>query len=63
MYFLYSVVTAVGTILLAPYVLLSRVRRKKYLPNLTGRMGLKFPPELAVNGGSPSPLFGCMLSQ
>ncbi|PYU25645.1 MAG: 3-deoxy-D-manno-octulosonic acid transferase [Acidobacteria bacterium] len=52
MYFLYSLITAVGTILLAPYVLLSRVRRKKYLPNLSERVGLKFPPELATHGGT-----------
>lgn len=51
MYFLYSLITALGTILLAPYVLLSSVRRKKYLPNLSERLGLKFPPELAANEG------------
>jgi len=51
MYFLYSLITALGTILLTPYVLLSSVRRKKYLPNLPERLGLKFPPELAANEG------------
>src|SRR5260370_38907650 len=54
MYFLYSLVTVVGTILLTPYVLLSKVRREKYLPNLRERLGLKFPAELAVDGRSPS---------
>src|SRR6266704_1390439 len=51
MYFLYSLITAVGAILLTPYVLLSGVRRRKYLPNFSQRVGLKFPPELAANGG------------
>lgn len=54
MYLLYSLVTAVGTILLTPYVLLSKVRREKYLPNLRERLGLSFPPELACNGPRPS---------
>lgn len=54
MYLLYSLVTAVGTILLTPYVLLSKVRREKYLPNLRERLGLRFPPELAGNGPRPS---------
>jgi len=54
MYFLYSLITAVGTILLTPYVLLSSVRRKKYLPNLPERLGLKFPPELSANGSRAS---------
>jgi 3-deoxy-D-manno-octulosonic-acid transferase len=51
MYFLYSLITAVGAILLTPYVLLSKVRRKKYLPHLPERLGLRFPPELAADGG------------
>src|SRR5260370_27778876 len=54
MYFLYSLVTVVGTILLTPYVLLSKVRREKYLPTLRERLGLTFPAELAVDGRSPS---------
>jgi 3-deoxy-D-manno-octulosonic-acid transferase len=54
MYFLYSLITAFGAILLTPYVLLSNVRRKKYLPNLSERLGLKFPPEIAANGGRAS---------
>ena len=54
MYFLYSLITAVGTTLLTPYVLLSRARREKYLPNLRERLALKFPAEL-TNGSRPSP--------
>ena len=54
MYFLYSLITAIGTILLTPYVLLSKVRREKYLPNLRERMGLRFPAELLANGRRPS---------
>jgi 3-deoxy-D-manno-octulosonic-acid transferase len=54
MYFLYSLITAIGTILLTPYVLLSKVRREKYLPNLRERMGLRFPGELLANGRRPS---------
>ena len=50
MYFLYSLITAFGTILLTPYVLLSSARRKKYLLNLQERLGLKFPAELSVHG-------------
>ena len=51
MYFLYSLITAAGTILLTPYVLLSKVRRQKYLPNLAERLGLKFPAEIAAKSG------------
>ena len=54
MYFLYSLITAVGTLLLTPYVLLNRARREKYLPNLRERLALKFPGEFA-NGSCPSP--------
>lgn len=52
MYLLYSLITAVGAILLTPYVLLSKVRRTKYLPNLPERLALRFPGELASNGCS-----------
>jgi 3-deoxy-D-manno-octulosonic-acid transferase len=52
MYFLYSLITAAGTILLTPYVLLSKVRRQKYLPNLSERLGLKFPAAIAANSGA-----------
>jgi 3-deoxy-D-manno-octulosonic-acid transferase len=48
MYFLYSLITALGAILVTPFVLLSGARRKKYLPNLSERLGLKVPPELAA---------------
>ena len=54
MYFLYSLITALGVVLLTPYVLLSSVRRKKYLPNLSERLGLRFPAELPAVGRSPS---------
>jgi 3-deoxy-D-manno-octulosonic-acid transferase len=46
MYFLYSVMTATGLILLAPYFLLRGLRRDKNLRNLPERLGLRFPPEL-----------------
>jgi 3-deoxy-D-manno-octulosonic-acid transferase len=48
MYFLYSLISALGVAVLAPYVLFSTVRRKKYLPSLSERLSLKFPPELAA---------------
>ena len=54
MYFLYSLITALGVVLLTPYVLLSAVRRKKYLPNLSERLGLKFPSELEAGDGASS---------
>src|SRR5437868_6223704 len=54
MYFLYSLITALGVALLAPYVLLSTTRRKKYLPNLSERLSLKFSPELAATGNDSS---------
>jgi len=54
MYFLYSLITALGVVLVTPYVLLSSVRRKKYLPNLSERLGLRFPAELPAVGRSPS---------
>src|SRR5579863_8069310 len=54
MYFLYSLITGLGTILLTPYVLVSKVRRKKYLPNLPERLGRRFPAELTQNGSPDS---------
>lgn len=39
MYFLYSVVTAIGMVLLAPYFVLQGLRRGKYLWNVRERMG------------------------
>jgi len=50
MYFIYSLITAVSAVLLTPYVLVSKARRGKYLPSLSERLGLKFPPELAAPG-------------
>jgi 3-deoxy-D-manno-octulosonic-acid transferase len=47
MYFLYSVFTAIGLLLLAPYFLVRGLRRGKNLRNLPERLGLRFPPELA----------------
>jgi 3-deoxy-D-manno-octulosonic-acid transferase len=50
MYFLYSLITGITTILLIPYIFVSGARRKKYLPNLADRLALKFPPELRADG-------------
>ena len=47
MYFLYSVFTTAGLLLLAPYFLVRGLRRGKNLRNLPERLGLRFPPELA----------------
>src|SRR5215469_12379592 len=47
MYFLYSLVTAIAAVLLVPWVLVSSARRKKYLPNLRERLGLKLSPQLS----------------
>jgi 3-deoxy-D-manno-octulosonic-acid transferase len=54
MYFLYNLITVLGTILLTPYVLLSKVRRQRYLPSLSERLSLKFAPELTANGARAS---------
>jgi len=51
MYFLYSLITAAGMILLTPYVLLSKARRNKYLPSLRERLAIRLPAELAAHGG------------
>jgi 3-deoxy-D-manno-octulosonic-acid transferase len=51
MYFFYSLITAAGMILLTPYVLVSKVRRQKYLPNLPERLARRFPAELAPRRG------------
>ena len=55
MYFLYSLVTAAGIILLAPYVLLSSARRQKYLPSFSQRLGFDYPPRLAANRDPSAP--------
>src|SRR5437763_4724666 len=46
MYLLYSILTAAGTLLLSPFVLISEMRRRKYLHNIRDRLGLRFPGEL-----------------
>ena len=52
MYFLYSVLTATGMFLLAPYFLLKGIRQKKYLHSLPERLALRFPPELGFVNAS-----------
>ncbi len=47
MYFVYSVFTAAGVILLSPYLLVRGMGRRQYLKNLPERMGRRFPPELS----------------
>jgi len=54
MYFAYSVFTAVGVLLLSPYLLLRGLGRRQYLKNLPERMGMRFPPELR-DAGSAEP--------
>jgi 3-deoxy-D-manno-octulosonic-acid transferase len=46
MYFLYSVLSAAGVLLLSPYFLIKGLRQKKYLRNLPERFAWRFPPEL-----------------
>jgi 3-deoxy-D-manno-octulosonic-acid transferase len=55
MYFLYSLITMIGALLMTPFVLASSVRRKKYLPNVRERLGLKFAAQLSANGSGFSP--------
>jgi 3-deoxy-D-manno-octulosonic-acid transferase len=50
MYFLYSLMTAAGLILLAPYFLVRGLRRDKNLRNIPERLALRFPPGLAAPG-------------
>lgn len=50
MYFLYSLMTAAGLILLAPYFLARGLRRDKNLRNIPERLALRFPPGLAASG-------------
>jgi 3-deoxy-D-manno-octulosonic-acid transferase len=54
MYLVYSVFTAVGVVLLSPYLLIRGLGRRQYLKNLPERMGRRFPPEL-LDGGSAGP--------
>lgn len=51
MYFLYSVVTAIGMVLLAPYFVLQGLRRGKYLGNFRERMG--YLPEVLAHEVQP----------
>lgn len=51
MYFLYSVVTAIGMVLLAPYFVLQGLRRGKYLWNFRERMG--YLPDALARGVQP----------
>jgi 3-deoxy-D-manno-octulosonic-acid transferase len=46
MYALYSLLTAVGMLLLSPYFLIRGMVHGKYLDNIRERLGWKFPPEL-----------------
>src|ERR1700693_6039754 len=46
MYALYSLLTAVGMVLLSPYFLVRGLVRGKYLDNIPERFGWRFPPEL-----------------
>jgi 3-deoxy-D-manno-octulosonic-acid transferase len=46
MYFVYSVFTAAGILLLSPYFVIRGMGRRQYLKNLPERMGKRFPPEL-----------------
>jgi 3-deoxy-D-manno-octulosonic-acid transferase len=55
MYMIYSMMTALGMVLLAPYFLIRGVIRGRGLDNLPERFGWKFPPELRsrVEAGAP----------
>jgi 3-deoxy-D-manno-octulosonic-acid transferase len=46
MYALYSLLTAVGVLLLSPYFLLRGLIQGKYLGNIPERLGWRFPPAL-----------------
>src|SRR5258708_31507406 len=46
MYALYSLLTAVGMVLLSPYFLARGLLHGKYLDNIPERLGWKFSPEL-----------------
>src|ERR1700758_1799912 len=49
MYLIYSLVTALGMVLLSPYYLIRGLMHGKYLDNIPERFGWKFPPELPLN--------------
>ena len=52
MYVLYSLLTAAGMLLLAPYFLVRGLIQGKYLSNIPERMGWRFPHELLGSGSS-----------
>jgi 3-deoxy-D-manno-octulosonic-acid transferase len=52
MYALYSLLTAVGMVLLSPYFLVRGLLHGKYLDNIPERLGWKFPPELRPGASS-----------
>jgi 3-deoxy-D-manno-octulosonic-acid transferase len=52
MYWLYSLLTAAGIILLSPYFLLRGFIQGKYLANIPERMGFRFPPEMGSGRSS-----------
>lgn len=54
MYFLYSVITAAGMLLLSPYFLIKGIRQNKYLSNLRERFAWRFPPELTAQNATVS---------
>src|SRR6185437_13760350 len=56
MYFLYSVLMAIGMVLLAPYFALQGLRRGKYLANFRQRMG-HLPPMLCGKNSGPSSIW------
>ena len=56
MYFLYSVLSAAGMILLAPYFFVRGLRQKKYLANLPERLGFRLPRELSSRGAGAAPV-------
>lgn len=56
MYFLYSVLMAIGMVLLAPYFALQGLRRGKYLASFRQRMG-HLPPTLSRNNSAASSIW------
>ncbi|HET6199379.1 MAG TPA: 3-deoxy-D-manno-octulosonic acid transferase [Candidatus Acidoferrales bacterium] len=56
MYFLYSVLMAIGMVLLAPYFALQGLRRGKYLASFRQRMG-HLPPTLSGRNSGPSSIW------
>jgi len=50
MYFIYSLLTAAGMVLLSPYFVVRALIRGNGLANIPERLGWKFPPELQGSG-------------